>query len=147
MIIVGLPSTLSPLGQSFTSPSALGPPSTLLADNIDPETHDYNSLTTGIDPIDSQVLTALSVIRGSGAAVEDTGNKFADIRKITKSVRTEIDTEVRTTLGRLISAGDIRFDGTIFDFIDDGNQAVNIRIQWVNLRSGTGAVTGVNGII
>ena len=62
-------STLNPLG-FFVAPSALGPPSPLLADNVDPVTRDFRDLFEGADPIDDSVQVAMtsSTISGSRPA-------------------------------------------------------------------------------
>ncbi len=140
MYSVSLPSTSSPVGYGVTSPGQLAPPSPLLADNIDPQTHDYVSLFRSIDPIDAQVIIALKIVKGSGAAVEDDGSRFRDIRKITQSVKTEIKSEVRRALARLIANRDIKYKGVAFDVFDPSNRTIQARVQWVNLRAFDGAV-------
>lgn len=133
-----IPFTGSPAGFFIASPGALTSPSSLLADNIDPDTNDFASLFTGMDVIDAQVLVAVTIVRGSGPAVIEDGIKFTS-RKMTESIKTEVEADVRTALQKLINNGDIEF--TEIDFgdddenIDPSNQVVNTRVEYVNLRA------------
>lgn len=128
----------SPLSFFVASPGALGPPSSLLADNIDPTTHDFTSLTIGIDPIDSQVLTALVTLRNSGAAVIDVGLRI-DETKMVGEIAVIINSVVKQALSTLVARRDIQFRGvdfgTLNEGIDPGNQTVNFAVRWVNLRA------------
>lgn len=133
-----IPPTGSPIGFFIGSPGALGDPSPLLADNIDPDTNDFASLFTGMDVIDAQVLVAVTIVRGSGSSVTEDGIKITS-RKITESVKNEITADVRTSLKRLINNGDIEFVKIDFgendENIDKSNQVINSRIEYVNLRA------------
>lgn len=133
-----VPFTGSEIGFFIRSPGALGPPSPLLADNIDPETNDFASLFTGMNVIDAQVVVAVTYIRESGAAIMEDGIKFTS-RKIDKSTKREVTADVKIALGRLIRNGDIRFVGVDFGEADEGidpsSQSVNILIKYVNLRA------------
>lgn len=135
--------TLTPVGFGVTPVGALGAPSPLLADNIDPTTHDYVSLTVGVDPIDAQVINALKISRASGAAVLTVGNQFAQVRKMTRSVNRELESLVRIALKRLIDNEDITYVGTEFDTIDFGTATVEMTVQWINRRSFSGVVTSI----
>lgn len=133
-----IPFTGSEIGFFIRSPGALGPPSPLLADNIDPETNDFASLTVGMNVIDSQVVVAVTYLRGSGAAIMEDGIKFTS-RKMTDSMKREIKADVKIALGRLIRNGDILFRGVNFgtndEGIDPGHQQTNILVSYVNLRA------------
>jgi len=137
-------STLYPVGYGVAAPSALNKPSVLLCDNIDPQTHDYVSLFTTIDPIDAQVIIAMKIVRNSGPAVVNDGNRMRDIRKITTGIESEIESRVKIALSRLISNGDIKYKGIIFETIDRGNQTVQAKVQYVNLRSFSASLRTVN---
>ena len=126
--------TVSPIGFFIRAPGALGAPSPLLADNINPETRDFASLFTGLDPIDAQVQLAVTTVRASGSAVEEDG--IANLPdKMTNSVEDEITSAVKVALGRLIRNGDIEFLGMTFDLVDEGNQTVLPRARYRNLRA------------
>ena len=138
-----IPRTGSPLSFFIASPGALGPPSPILADNIDPSTHDFVSLTTGADPIDAQVLTALSILRDSGAAVYGVGLLIED-RKILANITISISSAVQQALSTLIRNRDIEFRGVDFgddnEGVDGANQQVNYAVKWINLRALDGNV-------
>jgi hypothetical protein len=134
-VTVNQPLFSQPVGYGVTAPARLGAPSPLLAENIDPKTHDYIDLTSGVHPVDAQVLIALKVVRGSGASVTEDGQRFATVRKITTTVKTEIESLVREALARLISQQDIEYLGTTFENVDPGNQTINATVQWKNLRA------------
>lgn len=143
MIRVNLPSTMSPVGYAVIAPSQLAQPSNLLADNIDPTTNDFVSLFSSVDPIDAQVMIALKTVRGSGAAVQEDGSRFSDLKKITNSVQTEIKSMVRTALGRLITNRDILYKRLVFDEFDPRNQTLQIRIEYINLRAADGQLRSI----
>lgn len=123
------------VGFSAIAPKRLGVPSPLLADNIDPQTHDFRSLATTIDPIDAQVILALKLVRGSGPSVTEDGSRLRDVRKMTDSAQNEIRAFVREALGRLIANRDIRFEGVEFAPWDPSSQSTNTVVRWVNLRA------------
>lgn len=135
MVTVAQPLFQKPVGYGVTSPSRLGAPSPLLAENIDPVTHDFVDLTSGVHPIDAQVQIALKIVRNSGAAVTQDGQRFNTVRKITGTIKTEIESLVREALARLIVQQDIQYIGTTFKTADDGNQTVEATVQFKNLRA------------
>jgi len=106
-----------------------------LAPKIDPATHDFLSLTEGMDPVDAMVINALKIVRGSGASVMDVGARFRDIRKIKTETPGEIKAQVQTALSILIRRGDIRYVGTSIDINEPGSQTIQATIKWVNLRA------------
>ena len=129
-----LPSTNTPIGYGVAPPSLLGPPSPLLADKIDPKTHDYESLFEGRDPVEAAVLLAFSIVRNSGAAVVNVGHRFHTIRKILPSIESEIDSKARECLRLLIKNRHIQYRGVEI-LVDNGNQTVEAMVKWVNLRA------------
>lgn len=135
-----IPSTVSPVGFGIIAPSQIAPPSPLLADNIDPTTGDYISLTVGADPIDAAVVNAVKIVRGSGAAVTNTGARFYKVTKITDSIERELDSIVQEALSRLISNADIKYSGIEFTTLDPSTQTVEILIKWINLRAMDGQI-------
>lgn len=131
---------MTPIGGAVSSPEDLAKRSPLLAPLIDPYTHDFLSLSIGMDPVDARVINALKVVRGSGPCVEKTGHRFRDIRKITPSTPNEIDNRARTALAGIIRDGDIRYIGTTIDYNESATQMIQARVQWINLRAGDGEV-------
>ena len=119
----------------MSSIGGLPAPSPLLADYLDPTSNDFVSLFTSLDPIDLQVVLALKLVRGSGAAVTEDGNNLMDIRKISSTILSEISSEVNIALARLIRNGDIRYRGLKNETVDAGNQYVQWTVEWNNLRA------------
>ena len=135
-------STLSSLG-FFVPPSQLGPPSPLLADNIDPKTKDFRDLFVGADPVDDQVQVAVTTNLGSGSAVLDTGIRLTR-RKMTSDIQDILEADVRQALKRLITNRDISFSSITFGVdsqgnptgqVDQANQTAQINIEFKNLRA------------
>jgi len=126
---------ISKTGYVVTAPARLGNSSTLLCDNIDPETHDYASLFSTIDPIDAQVILALTIRRGSGVSVVADGNRLHEVRKMSDSAQSEIKGLIQEALGKLIEQRDIQYQGVVFDVWDSANQTSTVIVKWVNLRA------------
>lgn len=137
-------STLSPLG-FFVAPSALGPPSPLLADNIDPATKDLRDLFEGADPIDDQVQVTVMTTRGSGGSVLATGLRL-NRRKMTDDLQDSLEGDVRLALKPLIVNRDINFKRISFGTdptqtgkptgeVDEANQTAQLNIEYRNLRA------------
>ena len=139
-----LPSTMAPCGLSVTIPSRLGPPSPCLADQIDPNTHDVLDVLVGMDPIDSQVMTALTVQRGSGAAVREDGIRLWDLKKMLPSLLVDVRGRVNEALQRLIDHGDIRLVSVSEDVYDEANQSAQYSISWINQRALDGSIRTAN---
>ena len=133
-----IPRTGSPLSFFLAAPGAFGPPAAVLADNIDPFTHDFVDLFTGADPIDAQVLQAIVILRSSGASVFEFGLRIDDT-KMLASLKVNIESAVAAALSTLVKNRDIEFRGTDFgeddEGIDPSNQQANLVIRWVNLRA------------
>lgn len=133
--IISLPSTMSPLGIGVYSIGSLPAASPLLSDFIDPATNDFRSLFVSLDPIDLQVINALKIVRGSGPVVIEDGNNLESIKKITNTIRRDIESEIKIALARLIRNGDIRYKGISEVKIQPENQYVEWMVSWYNLRS------------
>ncbi len=136
-------STLSPLG-FFVPPSSLGPPSPLLADNIDPTTKDFRDLFEGADPIDDQVQVAMMTNLGSGGSVLSTGIRLTR-RKMIDDLGTMLQGDVRQALKTLTDNRDISFkrislggdDGTgqPTGEVDEANATAQVNVEYHNLRA------------
>lgn len=129
------PAGLSPAGffvaQTFVNPAK---PPGILADPIDPKTGEYLSIVKGFDPIDAQVLLALTVKRASGAAVLEDGQSYSEIKKIDDSATSLIESKTRTTLGRLTDRRDIAIDA-LEPLADPASQSGSVAFRYRNLRS------------
>ena len=134
---------VSPLSGPFPETlQELGLPAPILADMIDPETGEFESLLEGRDPVDAQVLVALSIARGTGAAVLNTGNRFRDARFVSEDDARLIESEARRALALLVSRGDIeilsltvqsRDDFTLDSGIVD--DFLELTVIYLNLRA------------
>lgn len=135
-VSVSLPSTLTALGDAVTMTQPAITDNPITADFIDPATGDYASMTKGLNPIDAQVILAMSTVRGSGAAVMEDGCNLASIDKIRNTIRREVESEVRFALRRLIQNHDI----AIVRFEVEPNQSatqVDVVLDYQNLRART----------
>ena len=137
-------STLSPLG-FFVAPSALGPPSPLLADNVDPVTRDFRDLFEGANPVDDQVQVTIMTTLGSGGSVLQTGIRL-NRRKMVADLQNSLEGDVRQALKPLVTNRDINFKRITFGTdptqtgnptgtVDEANQTAQINIEYRNLRA------------
>ena len=134
MPLVVLPMGLHRLGlDAPTAHASLDGAPVLAAENISIKTKDLVSLTVGADPIDQQVQAALSVLRASGAAVVQDGQRFLDVRKLDSNAPTLLEQEARTALGRLIRNGDITVEA-INVVQDSAGQWGEVIIDYFNNR-------------
>lgn len=136
-----IPPTGSPIGFFVPSPGVGDPVSPLLADDINPDTCDYNTILTGADPIDAQVQTAMKTFRGSGSSVTEDGQTFRDIDKLLDNVADVITSDARRALDRLLRNGDIRLvavakdqPGIEVSIFEDG-QSAEVIIRYRNTRT------------
>ena len=130
-----LPFGLSPIGLAGPQlPGAMPPPPVIAAELRDPVTFDVASMLVSADVIDDQVQIAMRARRGSGAALGSTGQRFADITKLTTNVQRLLETEARTALGLLVSRGDITIV-SIGVQTDDGNAWAEVVIAYTNNRT------------
>lgn len=128
-----IPSTQNPVG-FFSPPAQLGPPSPLLADNIDMDTRDFASLFVGDDPIDAAVKLLLGTLRDSGAAVRDVGMPPLP-KKMDEAHVQIIAADIQRALRPLIRNGDILFLGVDTDLVDESDQFTQVRAKYKNLRA------------
>lgn len=133
-VSVSLPSTVSPLGSGVTQTLPAVTHDPITADFIDPSTGEFASMVKGINPIDGQVIVALNTVRGSGAAVMETGNNLMDIKKIRPTVEREVESEIRFALKRLIENRDIRIDSFEIE-ANRSAQQVDVVLNYTNLRA------------
>ena len=135
-------STLNPLG-FFVAPSALGPPSPLLADNVDPVTRDFRDLFEGADPIDDSVQVAVMTTLGSGGSVLQTGIRL-NRRKLTTDIQNSLSGDMRAALKTLVTNRDIDIKSITFGVdsagrptgtVDESTQSAQLNIEYRNLRA------------
>lgn len=110
----------------------LPPPPVIRADRIRYQDQVFTSMVNDTDPVDAAVVECLWRIRGTGAAVADTGARFLDTDKLDERASTLIANEARFALRRLVQRGDInitRIDVTI------GQDWAEVSVTYINNRS------------
>lgn len=117
--------------QTYADPTA---PPGILADAVDPVTGEYLSISRGWDPIDEQLIAALTLERGTGAAAEDDGQDFFRIEKMTEAAAQLIDAEGRRALKRLLDNGDIAIR-SILVVADPSDDFAEIDVRYQNVRA------------
>ncbi len=135
---------LAPAGFFVTAPSQLGPPSPLLADNIDPKTKDFRDLFVGSDPIDDQVQVVATTRRGSGGSVLDIGLRLSR-NKLVSDIQDQVEGDMRQAFAMLIRNRDINFKRVSFGGpgpngeptgeTDESEQELQVNIEYRNLRA------------
>ncbi len=136
-----LPYVIAPAGVTPASAhvpsnvvSAARPPA-ILADNIDPATGDFFSLLIPIHPVDAAIQEQFRLRRGSGAAVQEDGQAFHEIRKNTEFAATEIQHEAQRVMKPFVDRGDALVVQITVD-TDEAPDMGAVLVRYVNLRSG-----------
>lgn len=102
------------------------------ADKIDPVTQDWTSFIYDQDPIDAAVVEALWRVRGSGAAVQNTGARFLDVGKLDDQAPKKFESETRFALRRLVQRGDITIKAIT---VDTGADWGEVTVDYTNNRT------------
>jgi hypothetical protein len=95
---------------SFFAPAAFADPArppVLLADDVDEKTGDWRSLFSRVHPVDAAIREAFRLERGTGAAVQNDGHKFRDIKKVGPDTSRQLEDEVRRILAPFVTRKDI----------------------------------------
>lgn len=130
-------------GFFYLPPGQVGPPSPLLADNIDPKTHDFADLFTGVDPVDGAVQVAAMTTRGSGPCVLEIGVRLTKT-KLSDDFQNATEADYRQALLDLERRRDIEIKSVTFGADGQGNatgtvnpsdQSAQINISYRNLRA------------
>jgi len=109
-----------------------GAPPGILADAIDPVTGDYLSIERGFDPTDAAVLTALTVQRGSGSAVETVGQRYQDLERVDDTASQFLAAETERALKRLVDSRQVVVDSTQLL----GNDWAEVHVSYRNIPRG-----------
>lgn len=122
----------------FTPVSYADPadPPVLLADDIDPATGELASLFTRIHPVDAMVVEAFRFERGSGAAVQNDGQRFLDIKKVGPSTARQMEDEARRVLQPLVDRQDVRIDTIKAEAGVEASDLGALFLEYTNLRNG-----------
>lgn len=81
------------------------PPPVTLARLLDPTTGEQLSLFHGRPPVIALLIEQLRVVRGTGAAVQDSGNAFSTIRYNDAVAPANLEAEAHRILDPLVAAG------------------------------------------
>lgn len=94
----------------FTPTTFVDParPPAILADKLDTTTGEFESLLEGRDPTDAAIAFHFRVRRGSGVAVVDIGQRFADIKKNDDAAAQSIRFEIERILKPFVDDGLVR---------------------------------------
>lgn len=102
-----------------------------LADAIDPDTQDCRDIHAGGDVVDEMVHMAVAAVRGSSPGLQNTGQRFGDVRKLGASAKAEIDAEARVAMKPLVDRGLIRLLAVV---VLIGADWFEVTIRYKNLR-------------
>lgn len=95
-------------GLSSWEPEAIADPSVpplYLADKIDPATGELASVLEGADPVDAMVLFQHTLVRGSGAGVQDQGQAYGSIKKNDGTAKARLEAEEIRIMAPIVKAG------------------------------------------
>ena len=126
------PAGVSPIGTVLTAYRPLPPPPVIRADKLRYQRQSFESVFRDRDPVDAAVVEALWRVRGSGAAVANTGARFLDIEKLDDRAKTVIQSETYTALRRLIRRGDITIKNVV---VETGPDWAEVQVYYLNNRA------------
>jgi len=102
------PAGITSLGTiELTAIRPLTAPPVIRADKLTYQSQAFASVTKDSDPTDAAVIETLWRVRGSGAAVMNTGARFLDVKKLDDKAKVLLDNEARIALRRIVQRGDI----------------------------------------
>lgn len=96
---------------------------------------DFKTISGGMDPTDSAVVTAVRAVRGSGIALGGIGQRFKDIDTESPTASDALRAEAAYAVRHLVRAGDIA-NVSITATADEGTETATVDIVYDNLRSG-----------
>lgn len=121
------------MGTTELSPfKKLASPPVIRADKINYQDQSFASMLKDRDPVDAAVIEALWRVRGTGAAVANTGARFLDITKLDDKANTIIANEARTALTRLVNRGDIQIKKID---VSVGSDWAEVAVHYLNMRA------------
>lgn len=124
---------ISPLGTTeLTEYRPLPPPPVIRADKLNYQSQAFTSVVSDRDPTDAAVIEALWRVRGSGAAVRNTGARFLDVRKLDDKAKILLANEARIALSRLIRRGDITITKIT---VVTGDDCAELTVFYLNNRT------------
>lgn len=137
----------------FSPPGRIGPPSPLLADNIDPVTKDFRDLFVGADPVDAAVQVAVTTTRGSGPCVRNVGLRLTS-NKLGETFQGATEQNIRLALQDLVVRQDIQIVSITFGVpnmqgiapgtVDEADASAQANLSYINLRAYDNRVRTLN---
>jgi len=109
------------------------PAPAILADEIDPETGDFASLTRSRAIADGMVLYLTKVERGSGAGVLNRGHRLREVRHVDEQAPELIESHVREALSPAVESGTIRFESIGYEVDDRDGTQTNGEVRFKDL--------------
>lgn len=108
-------------------------PVPILADMIDPNTGDYESVEDSATIADGLVVQLLRVQRDSGAAVLKFGQRFREIRNVTGDAPELADSLAREALQPALDAGIVAFEQLSSGVNPDDPTQVDTDVEYLDL--------------
>ena len=141
-MIVIAPCGLTPLGTyaPIEAIDAVKSPPAILADLVDPTTHELRSLTRSDDVVEAQVKIALSRVRGSGVSVTRIGQRFGDVRKLADDASVILKREAAFAMKPLVDRGLVEVESSE---VTIGTDWFEVRVVWKNLRTSASGIETV----
>ena len=107
-----------------------------LADKLNANTGELESLISGRDPTDAAIAYQFRLKRGTGAAVQDDGQAFDAIRKNTDSAPAELRFETERVMRPFVERGDAEIVSISIEAGEDAGDIGAVYLEYRNLRSG-----------
>ncbi len=109
----------------------LGPP-TIFADDIDPVTGDFRSLTRGVGVADGLATFLLTVQRGSGAAVRTFGHRFREVTHADGKAPETIESFAKEALRPGVESGTLRLERVVAEIDSGDGTQTNTQIEYID---------------
>lgn len=108
-------------------------PVAILADDIDPKTGEFRSITRSANMTEALVNYLLSVQRGSGAAVRSFGHRLRELRQVEDDSTELAESYVRAALEPATRSGMVRIDRLTIEVNPGDGTQVDAHVQYVDL--------------
>lgn len=110
------------------------PPPLHLGDDIDAQTGELRSLTRGIHPVDSWVITQIRTVYGRASAMPEDGHMFGRFELVTADAVDLARAEIERLLRPAVERGDLRVDDVQVEELPNAS-GVAVLVVWTNLRT------------
>ena len=125
---------LTPLSAyTLTEQNERTAPPAILADDIDPDTGDFRSITSSARIADGMVVHALRTQRGTGAAVRELGQRWREITHVDDQSPELVESLTREALQLARDAGVVRLVSAAAQVDEQDPSQVNHEIKFQDL--------------